>query len=135
MKTGRCVLFAPHTPAEKESLSSSTNLSLRNRLNPADGQVDTNHEHANDPNTPRVVYHLRTLDCIDVVSEDDGKDDASKVSAGTGESRHDAIRIRVDVRDQGKVQAVGSFEEEGESDADKADHSRKVVRVGETDRK
>lgn len=119
----------------KPSLSSSTDLTLRDRLYPAYSQIDTNHEHTNNPDTPCVVHHLRTLDCINVVSEDDGKDDTPKVSAGAGESRHDAICVWVDVRNQGEVQAVGSFEEERESDADKADHGRKVVRVGESDRK
>ena len=62
----------------------ATNLALRDRPDPDKRTVQRNHYYSNDPEDLRVV-------CL-VVAEDDGKDDAAKVSGGTDNAGENTLR-------------------------------------------
>lgn len=68
---------------------STTNLSLGHRRDPADQRVKAHGYDSNDPNGLSILPGK--------VTEDDGKDDASKVTGGTGASTDNAIGVWVDV--------------------------------------
>ena len=68
-------------------ISSSTNLTLRDRSDPCNTQVDRNVHDAGDPEYSRVVSP--------VVAEDDSKDDATEVACRAGEARENAFRSKV----------------------------------------
>ena len=67
--------------------SSPTNLTLRDRSDPCNTQVDRNVHDAGDPEYSRVVSP--------VVAEDDSKDDATEVACRAGEARENAFRGKV----------------------------------------
>jgi hypothetical protein len=87
--------------------------SLWHRLDPANSQVDGNGNDTNDPDSLAVVW------CK--VTEDNGEDDTTKVTTGTGETRNDAVGVGVNVRHEGVVNTVATLEEEGET-GDKPEH-------------
>lgn len=101
-----------------------TNLSLRDRLDPAEGQIDRNSHDANDPNDLVVAGA--------VVAEDDCEDDAAEVSGAAGAARDDAVGKGVDVGHEAEDGAVGALEEECEA-GDEAEHGALVVAVGQAD--
>lgn len=107
--------------------SSPSNLSSRQRLDPRQGQVETDHDDANDPKGAGVVGA--------VVHEpkNDGKDDAAEVAAGARDARDEAVGVRVHVRHEREVGAVAGLEEDGH-EGDQAKHlGRRVVRVDAAD--
>lgn len=61
----------------------SPNLPLGNRPDPAERQIDRDGNDADDPEHLAVV--------LAVVAEDDGEDDAAKVSRGAGAAGDDAL--------------------------------------------
>ena len=102
----------------------TTNLSLGNWSDPAQGHVDGDGDDTDDPEDLRIV--------VAVVTEDDGEDDASKIANSTGAATDDTVGIGMHVWDEGEVGTVAGFEEEGHA-GDETEHIVVCLRVGETD--
>lgn len=96
----------------------ATDLALGNRPNPQGHDVEAqddgadNHERAGD---------VRRVLGVEGEAEDDGEDDATEVAHGARESGDDTVRVRVHVRDEREVEAVGASDEEDEGDANDED--------------
>ena len=118
---------SPRLAAQIQRLStlSATDLTFWNWPNPAYSKVDGDGDDTNDPEGLCVVGA--------VVAENDGKDDTTKVTHGTGEARDDTVGMRVNVRDQRVVETVGTLKEEGNTTTDETNQCWTVVGVGDTD--
>jgi hypothetical protein len=66
--------------------SSTSNLPLRDRLDPAKSHIQSKDDGADDPEALGVV--------LAVVSENDGEDDTSKIACCAGEATDDSIGCR-----------------------------------------
>lgn len=102
---------------------SASNLSLGKRRHPRKEQVESNDHSAHDVEAFMVVGALK--------SEQDGKDDASKVTHRTNRATQDTIGMRVYVRHKSKVSSITSLEEKCHA-RNQAEHHRFLVRIGET---
>lgn len=96
-------------------LLATTNLSLRNWVDPRHSQVNANGHNTNNPEGLPIILTL--------VSEDNSKDDTTKVSASTGDTRDDTVGEGVDVRYEREVGSISGFEEECHT-SDEAEHGR-----------
>ena len=101
-----------------------TNLPLWNGLDPAQREIDSNSNDANDPNRLLVMRAL--------VPKDNGKDDAAQISRTARAARDDTVSIRVNMRHEAEDGAVGALEEEGHA-GEKTEHGALVVAVCEAD--
>lgn len=99
-------------------------LSLRDRPNPAQRQVDHDGDDADDPDGLFVILAL--------VPEDDGEDDAAQVADAARAPGHDAVGERVHVRHEAEDGPVGALEEEGHA-GHEAEHGALVAAVREPD--
>ena len=63
----------------------SSDLSLGDRLDPAEAQVDDDGDYANDPQDLGVV--------LAIVAEDDGENDTAEVSCSTSTARYNAYHL------------------------------------------
>lgn len=116
-----CILFL--FSASTGSLAAA-NLASRNGLDPGGEQVDGNGDDTDDPEGLGVVDAL--------VTEDDGKDDATKVTGGAGHAGDDTVGSGVNVGDEGEAGTVAGLEEEGHT-GDEAEHGGLGVGVGQAD--
>lgn len=114
-------LFAAIIP--RVYFSSPSNLSLGKRWNPGQNQVESNDHAAHYPHTSSVVGAFE--------SEQNGKDDASKVTHRTDRAAENTVGVWVHVRHQSKVRSITSLEEESHA-RNQAEHHRFVVRIRET---
>ena len=101
-----------------------TNLAFGNGFDPAQGQIDSDGDDADDPDGLVVAGAL--------VPEDDCEDDAAEVTGAARAARDDAVGKGVDVGHEAEDGAVGALEEEGEA-GDEAEHGALVVAVGQPD--
>lgn len=111
-------------PLSKPSHLTTTNLALRNRLDPRKRQINRD---SNNPNNPK---HLPIIHPI--IPKDNRKDNASKVATSASDTTDDAVGERMDVRYQSEVRAVAGFEEEGHA-GDEAEHCGVRFGVGDPD--
>src|SRR5689334_21647089 len=100
----------------------STNLALRERRNPADGDAYAQLNAPNDPEGLRIVASMVHE------PEDDGKYDTTEVASGTRQTAQDAVCVGVDVRYQREVGTIAGFQEDAH-ERDEADHGALVVGV------
>ena len=117
----------PSLPEPKKKngvFSSSANLALGNRLDPAQREVDGNGHDANDPNRLLVIRPM--------IAEDDGEDDAAEIARAARAAGDDAVGERVNVGHEAEDGAVGALEEEGEA-GHEAEHGALGVGIREAD--
>ena len=79
----------------------TTDLALGNRSDPYQAKIKPDNHAAHDPEHARILPR--------VVTEDDSKDDAAKVTRRTHDTREDSIGVGMNVRYKREVGAVASF--------------------------
>ena len=100
------------------------NLSLGNRFDPTQSQIDPDRHDPNDPKDLCVVHPI--------ISEDDCKHNPTEIARGARAARHDTVGVGVHVRHEREVGAVSCFEEEGHA-SDQTEHGALGVGVCEAD--
>ncbi len=114
----------PQGRARSQPRSTTPNLPLRNRPDPAQRQIDRNRDNANDPE------HLRVI--LAHIPEDNREHNSPQVAAGPGTSAYKAVGVRMHVRHEAENPAVAGFEEERHG-GDEPEHGGMGFGVGGAD--
>ena len=104
--------------------SPRTQRLFRNRPDPADRNINTNH------NRPDDVKHLPVV--LPIVPEDNGKHDTTQIPHRACETRHNTISMRVNMRHKPEIRAIGALKEDSQA-AHKPHHGAHILGVQHTD--
>jgi len=102
----------------------TTNLTLRQRLDPTDGQIQRNHHNTHNPVRRRIIRA--------VISEQDCKNDTAQITHSANSATQDTIGMRMNMWHECEISAVARFQEHGHA-GNETEHFALVVWVGETD--
>jgi len=108
--------------SEQRKISATANLPLRNWRDPAENEVKSDVDDADDPE------RLGIIGAVINKPKDDAEDDAAEVTGRACRAGDNTVGVRVDVRDEAEVGAVAGLEKYGHQ-RDKAKHGRQVLGV------
>lgn len=114
----------PNNEQDSSTLPPSNQVLLRNGPDPANSDIDTDDDRADD------VKHLAVV--LSVVTEDDGENNTTEVTHGARETRNDAISMRMHMRHEPEIGTISALEKHRHG-AHKAKHGTLVLAVQHAD--